>query len=88
MADVGTYTLTHRARDGSEHHSVNIPRLGLGVWQIPDGGECRDIVLQAFDVGYRHIDTAQIYGNESDVGEAIAQSGLNRSDIFITTKLW
>ena len=88
MVNVSTHTLTHRARDGSEHHSVEIPRLGLGVWQIPDGGECRDVVLQAFDVGYRHIDTAQIYGNESDVGEAIAQSGLGRSDIFITTKLW
>ena len=88
MVNVGTYTLTHQARDGSKHHPVDIPLLGLGVWQIPDGGECRDVVLQAFDVGYRHIDTAQIYGNESDVGEAIAQSDLSRSDMFITTKLW
>ena len=88
MVDVYSHTLTHRARDGTKHHPVEIPRLGFGVWQIPDGGECRDIVLQAFEVGYRHIDTAQIYGNESDVGEAIAQSGLNRSEIFVTTKLW
>ena len=88
MVNVNTHTLTHRGRDGSTHYPVEIPRLGLGVWQIPNGGQCRDVVLQAFEAGYRHIDTAQIYENESDVGEAIAQSGLPRSEIFVTTKLW
>jgi 2,5-diketo-D-gluconate reductase A len=68
------------------NNGVEIPQLGFGVFQIkPD--ETRDAVLQAFEVGYRHIDTAQMYRNERAVGEAIESSGLPRSELFITSKL-
>lgn len=64
-----------------------IPQLGYGVWQVED--QLAEVVVgQAFEAGYRHIDTAAIYGNESGVGRAIAASGLERDDLFITTKLW
>ncbi|MDQ4492271.1 aldo/keto reductase [Sinomonas sp. ASV486] len=64
-----------------------IPQLGYGVWQVEDD-VAEKVVGEAFRVGYRHIDTAAIYGNESGVGRAIAASGLAREDLFITTKLW
>jgi 2,5-diketo-D-gluconate reductase A len=67
--------------DGNE-----IPVLGLGVWQVPNGPECVDAVLWALEVGYRHVDTAQAYGNEESVGEALRSSGIKREEIFITTK--
>ncbi|MGX6602357.1 aldo/keto reductase [Micromonosporaceae bacterium Da 78-11] len=63
-----------------------IPQLGFGVFQVPPP-ETRAAVETALKIGYRHIDTAQMYGNESGVGEAIAASGLDRSDVFITSKL-
>ena len=63
-----------------------IPRLGLGVWQVPDGPECVQAVLWALQLGYRHIDTAQAYGNEASVGRALKESGLPREEVFITTK--
>jgi 2,5-diketo-D-gluconate reductase A len=63
-----------------------IPQLGFGVFQIPPE-ETAEAVGRAFDVGYRHIDTAQMYGNESEVGEAVRASGLDRADVFVTTKL-
>jgi diketogulonate reductase-like aldo/keto reductase len=65
-----------------------IPSLALGVWQTPDGRECEDAVRWALEIGYRHIDTAQAYGNESSVGEAVRQSGLERDHIFIATKFY
>ena len=64
-----------------------IPQLGLGVWQVSDV-LARDVVGEALRVGYRAIDTAAIYGNESGVGQALQQSGLARESLFITTKLW
>lgn len=64
-----------------------IPQLGFGVWQVEDDVAER-VVLQAFEAGFRHIDTAKIYGNEAGVGRAIEHSGLAPEDIFITTKLW
>ncbi|MFF1828248.1 aldo/keto reductase [Paenarthrobacter sp. NPDC058040] len=64
-----------------------IPQLGYGVWQVEDD-VAEKVVRQAFEAGFRHIDTAKIYGNESGVGRAIASSGLSAEDIFITTKLW
>lgn len=67
---------------------VEIPRLGLGVFRSASGDETRRAVSWALELGYRHIDTARIYGNEADVGAAIRESGLPREDIFITTKLW
>lgn len=63
-----------------------IPQLGVGVFQVPPP-ETEGIVTSALDVGYRHIDTAQMYRNEKGVGDAVAASGLNRGDLFITTKL-
>lgn len=66
------------------HH---IPQFGLGVWQTP-AEETAQVVKTALDLGYRHIDTAAIYGNEEGVGKAIAQAGLPRDELFVTTKLW
>ena len=65
-----------------------IPTVGLGVWQVPDGPECVEAVRTGLEIGYRHIDTAQAYGNEESVGRAMKESGLPRQDIFITTKFW
>jgi 2,5-diketo-D-gluconate reductase A len=65
----------------------SIPQLGYGVWQVEDD-VAEKVVRQAFEAGYRHIDTAKIYGNEAGVGRAIAASGLKPEEIFITTKLW
>jgi 2,5-diketo-D-gluconate reductase A len=68
-------------------NGVEIPQLGLGVWQVEDE-TVTDVVTAAFEAGYRHIDTAAAYGNEGGVGRAIAASGLPRDELFITTKLW
>ena len=69
-------------------NGVKMPREGFGVFQIRDLDECERVVLDAIDTGYRLIDTAESYGNESAVGKAIAKSGVNRADLFISTKLW
>src|SRR5277367_1566952 len=63
-----------------------IPLLGLGVWQVPDGPACVHAVQAALELGYRHIDTAQAYGNESSVGRALRECGIARDEVFITTK--
>lgn len=65
-----------------------IPQVGLGVFQTPDGDTTVNAVEAALAAGYRHIDTAMIYGNETSVGEGIRRSGVPRGDIFLTTKLW
>jgi 2,5-diketo-D-gluconate reductase A len=67
--------------DGNE-----IPLLGLGVWQVPNGPDSVNAVRWALELGYRHIDTAQAYGNEESVGQALRDSGVPREDVFITTK--
>lgn len=67
---------------------VEIPVLGLGVYQTPPGKTTQSAVRTALGFGYRHFDTARIYGNESDVGQAIRDSGISREEVFITTKLW
>jgi len=67
---------------------VDIPRLGLGVYRSRPGAETRRAVETALRVGYRHVDTARAYGNEDDVAAGIAASGVPRSDVFVTTKLW
>src|SRR6188472_240023 len=69
------------------NNDVEMPALGLGVFQTPPD-ETRDAVTAALSAGYRHIDTAAAYGNERQVGEAIAASGLDRSDVFLETKIW
>lgn len=77
MSQVPTITLN----DGN-----TIPQLGFGVYQV-DPSDTVETVQKALEIGYRHIDTAQMYGNEQQVGEAIKQSGIDRSEIFITSKL-
>ncbi|KAK9906723.1 hypothetical protein WJX75_006857 [Coccomyxa subellipsoidea] len=67
---------------------VKIPSVGLGVFLTKPGFECFNAVTSALRLGYRHIDTARLYRNEADVGEALKQSGLPREDVFLTTKLW
>lgn len=69
------------------NQSVSVPVLGLGVWKSKPS-ECYEAVLAALEFGYRHIDTAAIYGNETDVGRAIKDSGVPRDQIFLVTKLW
>jgi 2,5-diketo-D-gluconate reductase A len=68
------------------HDGVQIPQLGFGVWQVPPE-QTAEVVLQALQAGYRHIDTAAGYGNEAGVGDALRASGIDRQDVFITTKL-
>ncbi|MBD9513717.1 aldo/keto reductase [Pseudomonas sp. PDM22] len=70
------------------NNGVDIPVLGFGVFQITDPAECERAVLDALDSGYRHIDTAASYQNESQVGNALQRSGMARSELFVTTKLW
>lgn len=65
-----------------------LPRLGLGVFQTPPGAVTRQAVRWALEAGYRHIDTAAMYGNEEDVGAAVRESGVPREEIVVTTKLW
>ena len=65
-----------------------LPLLGLGVWQVPNGPECVNAVRWALELGYRHIDTAQAYGNEESVGQGLRESGVPREEIFLTTKFF
>ena len=70
------------------NNGVQIPCLGFGTWQTPDGDVCVNAVRSAIEAGYRHIDTAAVYGNEESVGKAIRESGIDRKELFLTTKLW
>lgn len=78
MPEVSTLTL---------NNGVTLPALGLGVFQTPPD-ETRAAVIAALEAGYRHIDTAAAYGNERELGEAIAASGVDRAEVFIETKIW
>jgi diketogulonate reductase-like aldo/keto reductase len=77
-------TADGRARVLADGHEL--PMLGLGVWQVPDGPQCVNAVRWALELGYRHIDTAQAYGNEESVGRALRDSDVPREELFITTK--
>ena len=68
------------------HDGHTIPQLGFGVFKVPPE-DTADVVTRALEVGYRHIDTAEMYGNEAGVGEAIKASGLPREELYVTTKL-
>jgi 2,5-diketo-D-gluconate reductase A len=70
------------------NNGVAMPSLGFGVFQVPDPAECERSVRDAIDVGYRLLDTATSYGNEEAVGAAIRNHGIDRSELFVTTKLW
>jgi 2,5-diketo-D-gluconate reductase A len=76
-AEVPTVTL---------NNGVEIPQLGFGVFQI-EPSDTKKATLEALEVGYRHIDTAQMYGNEREVGEAVREFGVDRSEVFVTSKL-
>ncbi|GBG97514.1 aldo/keto reductase [Lactococcus termiticola] len=76
-------TDTYRLNNGME-----IPKVGFGTWQSADGDEAYNAVKVALEAGYRHIDTAAIYGNEESVGQAIKDSGIPREELFVTTKVW
>lgn len=79
MSLADTYTLAN---------GVKVPVLGFGTWQTPDGEVAEQSVYEAIKTGYRHIDTATAYGNETSVGRGIKKSGIKREDLFVTTKLW
>ena len=70
-----------------EANGAKIPAIGLGTWELR-GRTCARIVEQALKLGYRHIDTAQVYENEREVGEGLRASGVKRAEIFLTTKIW
>lgn len=74
--------MVHKSAQGTE-----IPEIGLGTYKLY-GKECKKVVTEALAVGYRHIDTAQVYQNEEEVGDALKQSGIERDELFITTKIW
>ena len=69
-------------------NGVKMPCIGYGTWQTPDGNVTRECVKMALESGYRHIDTAFAYGNETAVGEGIKATGIKRDEIFVTTKHW
>jgi diketogulonate reductase-like aldo/keto reductase len=82
-------TTSVTTRDGKSRLLADgnqIPLLGLGVWQVPNGPECVTAVRWALELGYRHIDTAQAYGNEESVGKGLRESGVPRDEVFVTTK--
>ena len=70
------------------NNKLKIPQFGFGVFLIKDNAEAEKCCLEAFKLGYRHIDTAHLYGNEKGVGEAIRKSGIPREEIFLTSKIW
>lgn len=70
------------------NNGILMPRLGLGTYQTPPGDVAEKSVLWALEAGYRHVDTAALYKNEENVGEAIRASGVPREEVFVTTKVW
>src|ERR1700704_4602803 len=70
-----------------EANGARIPAIGLGTWDLR-GRLCARLIEQALRLGYRHIDTAEMYGNEREVGEGLRASGVRRDDVFVTTKVW
>jgi diketogulonate reductase-like aldo/keto reductase len=82
----GPVTADGRFRVLADGHEM--PMLGLGVWQVPNGPECVNAVRWALELGYRHLDTAQAYGNEESVGQGLRDSGVSREEVFITTKFY
>ena len=70
------------------NNSMEMPILGFGVFQVTDLAKCERSVIDAIDTGYRLLDTAASYGNEQAVGSAIENSGVDRKELFVTTKLW
>jgi diketogulonate reductase-like aldo/keto reductase len=84
---VATWTASHADRNDSHMRLVDIPRLGLGTWRMEDDS-ASDAVRDALELGYRHIDTARMYGNERWVGEGLREAGVPREEVWVTTKVW
>jgi 2,5-diketo-D-gluconate reductase B len=80
-------TASNQTSETIEVRGVSVPRLGFGTWQI-EGPDATEAVRDALEIGYRQIDTARAYGNEAEVGEGIAQSGVDRAEVFLTTKIF
>lgn len=81
--------MTTPPRTGSDvPHAKDMPMLGLGTWENDDPEQCADSVRTALEMGYRHVDTAQAYGNEHAVGDGIAAADVDREDVFLATKVW
>ena len=80
--------MNHQTDTYKLSNGVGIPCIGFGTWQTPDGDVAVRSVAAAIEAGYRHIDTAQAYGNEESVGKGIRESGIDRKELFVTTKLW
>src|SRR5215204_2284268 len=80
-------TAPNQTTETIEIQGTRVPRLGFGTWQI-EGADATEAVRDALEIGYRHIDTARAYGNEAEVGAGIAQSGVDRGEIFLTTKIF
>ena len=80
--------MNHQTDTYKLSNGVGIPCIGFETWQTPDGDVAVRSVAAAIEAGYRHIDTAQAYGNEESVGKGIRESGIDRKDLFVTTKLW
>jgi 2,5-diketo-D-gluconate reductase B len=80
-------TAPNQTTETIEIQGVSVPRLGFGTWQI-EGADAREAVRDALEIGYRQIDAAQAYGNEAEVGAGIADSGIDRGEIFLTTKIF
>ena len=87
MWEAGDMTLSLKSTT-SLHGTIEIPVLGFGTFKVKDGEDVEQAVATALDLGFRHIDTAMIYRNEEGVGRAVAASGIDRSEIFVTTKVW
>jgi diketogulonate reductase-like aldo/keto reductase len=85
---VSTIELKEKRRERLLSVRREIPSLGLGTWQMPDGPQCVNAVRWALELGYRHIDTAQAYGNETSVGRGLRESGVARDEVFVTTKFY
>src|SRR5207253_5344284 len=79
--------LRERAMHVIEAKGAKIPAIGLGTWELR-GRTCARLVEQALRLGYRHVDTAQVYENEREVGEGLRASGMKRDQVFLTTKIW
>src|SRR5213076_632032 len=85
---VSTSELEERRHERLLSVRREMPPLGLGTWQMPDGPECVNSVRWALELGYRHIDTAQAYGTETSVGRGLRESGVAGDDVFVTTKFY
>ena len=83
---MGTKTAQHLVHTKQLHNGTHMPLLGLGTWNMR--GKEIEATRAALDIGYRHIDTAKIYGTEKGIGHAVRESGVPREDVWITTKLW